>query len=140
MQTVQLLGGAAGRARFLRAARAHLAAGGVLAAALADVLEAFDADHDQPPLPDMRDVGGVVYASRPVAVRDAGAVATIHRVRETVDERGRHTVEDDVIQLDRLSAADLQAQGAAHGLRPLPARRIPQSGDYVGSTVVLLGG
>src|ERR1700754_4507720 len=38
MQTVQLLGGVDGRARFLRAVGAHLAPGGLMAAALADAL------------------------------------------------------------------------------------------------------
>jgi SAM-dependent methyltransferase len=140
MQTVQLLGGAAGRARFLRCARTHLAAGGVLAVALADALESFDEEHDQPPLPDMRDIDGVIYASRPVAVRDEGSTAAIHRVREVVDRRGGRSTQDDVIHLDRVSPAGLAAEGAEHGLRPLPARRIAQTEEYVGSTVVMLGG
>ena len=67
MQTLQLLGGADGRARFLGRAREHLAPGGLLAVALADALESFDEEHDQPPPPDLREVGGVVYASRPVS-------------------------------------------------------------------------
>jgi hypothetical protein len=140
MQTVQLLGGAAGRARFLRCARAHLAQDGVLAAALADALEAFDEEHDRPPLPDMRDIDGVVYASRPVAVRDEGGTAAIHRVREVVDRRGGRTAQDDVIHLDRVGAAALAAEGAEHGLHPLPPLRIAQTEEYVGSTVVMLGG
>jgi SAM-dependent methyltransferase len=89
MQTVQLLGGPRGRAAFLRCARAHLAAGGVLAAALADALEGFDAEHDQPPLPDVREVEGTVYASRPVAVRDTGAGVVIERIREIIDRAPR---------------------------------------------------
>jgi SAM-dependent methyltransferase len=140
MQTVQLLGGREGRARFLRCARAHLDAGGLLAAALADALQAFDEQHDQPPVPDMRDIAGVVYASRPVAVRDEGDTAAIHRIRETVDERGTRTAQDDVIRLDRVDAATLAVEAAEHGLRPLPVRRIEQTEEYVGSTVVMLGG
>ncbi len=50
MQTLQLLGGADGRARFLARAREHLTAGGLLAVALADALESFDEEHDQPPV------------------------------------------------------------------------------------------
>jgi len=140
MQTVQLLGGAAGRARFLRRARAHLAPGGLLAVALADALESFDEQHDRPPLPDMREIDGVVYASRPVAVHDEGATATIHRLREVVDRRGGRTTQDDVIRLDRVSPAALAVEGSQNGLRPLPARRIAQTEEYVGSTVVMLGG
>jgi SAM-dependent methyltransferase len=140
MQTVQLLGGAPGRAAFLRSARAHLAPGGLLAVALADALECFDAEHDQPPLPDMREIDGVVYASRPVAVRDEGAQVALQRVRETVDDDGRHTREDDVIRLDRIDAAGLAAEAAAHGLRAERPREIPATEEYIGSTVAMLRG
>jgi SAM-dependent methyltransferase len=140
MQTIQLLGGPDGRGGFLRAARAHLEPGGLLAIAIADALEAFDAEHDQPPMPDMRDIGGVVYASRPVAVRDEGDRAAIHRIREIVDDRGAHVAEEDVIRLDRLDAGTLEAEAAAQGLRAEAPRQIPQSEEYVGSTVVMLRG
>jgi SAM-dependent methyltransferase len=140
MQTLQLMGGAAGRARFLRCARAHLASGGLLAVALADALEAFDADHDEPPVPDLREVGGVVYASRPVAVRDLGDRAAIERVREVVARDGTRTVSDDVIELDRVDADTLAAEGAAFGLRAQAPRRIPPTLEYVGSTVAMLRG
>lgn len=140
MQTVQLFGGLDGRAGFLRAAREHLEPGGLTAIALADALDAFDEEHDEPPMPDVREIDGVLYASRPVAVRDEGDAATIHRLRETVDEAGRRTVTEDVIRLDRLDAATLIAEAAAAGLRPEPSRRIPQTEEYVGSTVVMLRG
>jgi SAM-dependent methyltransferase len=140
MQTVQLLGGADGRGAFLRCARAALAPGGLVAIAIADALEAFDEEHDIPPLPDIREIDGIVYSSRPVAVRDEGDHVAIHRVRETVDTAGGRAVEDDVIHLDRVDAQTLEAEGAAAGLRPRRARRIPDTDDYVGSTVVMLRG
>ena len=140
MQTLQLLGGPEGRARFLARARAHLATGGLLAAALADALDAFDADHDEPPKPDLREVGGTLYASRPVAVRDLGDRAVIERVREVVALDGSRTLSDDVIELDRVDADELAAEAAALGLRAETPRRIPQTLDYVGSTVAMLRG
>jgi SAM-dependent methyltransferase len=140
MQTLQLLGGPEGRARFLARARAHLATGGLLAAALADALDAFDADHDEPPKPDLREVGGTLYASRPVAVRDLGDRAAIERVREVVALDGTRTVSDDVIELDRVDADELAAEAAPLGLRAETPRRIPQTLDYVGSTVAMLRG
>jgi SAM-dependent methyltransferase len=140
MQTVQLLGGAPGRAAFLDAARAHLAPGGLLAIAIADALDIFDEEHDVPPIPDMREVDGILYASRPVAVRDEGGRAAIHRVRETIDEAGRRTVEKDVIHLDRVDAAALAAEGVAAGLRAEAPRHIPETEDYVGSVVAMLRG
>ncbi len=140
MQTLQLLGGADGRARFLARAREHLAAGGLLAVALADALECFDEEHDQPPPPDMRDIGGVVYASRPVRVRDLGDRAAIDRVRDVVEADGTHTTFDNVVELDRLEPDELEDEAAAFGLRVEPTRRIPQTIEYVGSTVVMLRG
>lgn len=139
MQTVQLLD-AAGRAGFLRCATAHLAPGGVLALALADALEAFDSEVDEPPVPDMREVDGWVFASRPLAVVDEGTRAAIHRLREVVAPDGRRTESADVIRLDRVDAAQLAAEGAAVGLAVEPVRLVPQTDEYVGSTVVVLRG
>jgi SAM-dependent methyltransferase len=140
MQTVQLLGGPEGRARFLARARDHLAPGGLLAVALADALEAFDADHAYPPMPDLREVGGVLYASRPVAVRDLGDRAAIERVREIVARDGTRTVSDDVVELDRLEPETLAAEAGGVGLSAEPSRRLEPTTDYVGSTVVMLRG
>jgi SAM-dependent methyltransferase len=140
MQTLQLLGGREGRARFLARIREHLATGGLLAAALADALDTFDEEHDQPPMPDMIDVDGVVYASRPVAVRDLGDRAAIDRVREIVARDGTRTVSEDVIELDRVDADELAAEAEAFGLRAEPPRRVPQTIEYVGSTVAMLRG
>ena len=140
MQTLQLLGGAGGRARFLARVREHLAPGGLLAVALADALEAFDADHDHPPVPDLREVDGVVYASRPMAIRDLGDRAAIERVREVVARDGTRTVSDDVIELDRVDADELAAEAGAFGLRAQAPRRIAATLEYVGSTVVMLRG
>ncbi|MEA2156211.1 MAG: hypothetical protein QOE11_2351, partial [Solirubrobacteraceae bacterium] len=90
MQTVQLLG-AQGRAGFLRAARAHIAAGGLIACALADAFEAFDEDHVLLPMPDTLVLAGVQYVSQPVALRDEGDRVAIERIRSTLDAGGRRT-------------------------------------------------
>jgi SAM-dependent methyltransferase len=140
MQTLQLLGGANGRARFLARAREHLTPGGLLAVALADALECFDEEHDLPPPPDCREVGGVVYASRPVRVRDLGGRAAIDRVREIVALDGTLTTLDNVVELDRLEPGELEEEAVAVGLRAEPRRVIPQTLEYVGSTVVMLRG
>lgn len=138
MQTLQLLGGAADRTRFLRTAHAHLEPGGVLAAALADALEAFDEEHTEPPLPDMRELDGVVYASRPVAVRAHADTVSIERIRETVDRAGHRTVEGDVVHLDRVTAAQVTQEGMAVGFTALPQRAVPSTDEYVGSAVAML--
>jgi SAM-dependent methyltransferase len=140
MQTLQLMGGTAGRARFLERARDHLGSGGLIAVALADALECFDEEHDQPPPPDFREVEGVVYASRPIRVRDLGDRAAIDRVREIVGVDGSLTTLDNVVELDRVEPEVLEEEATALGLRVEPQRRIPQTLEYVGSTVVMLRG
>lgn len=139
MQTVQLLGGA-GRGGLLRSVRRHLNAGGIAACALADALEAFDADHVVPPLPDVGRIEGVVYSSQPVALREEGNQIVIERIRTTLAPGGARTAEGDRIALDRLDAVTLEGEAAAAGLRPLPPRRIGETGEHVGSVVVMLGG
>jgi SAM-dependent methyltransferase len=139
MQTVQLLG-RQGRAGFLRAARAHLAPGGLVACALADAFEAFDADHVLLPLPDTAVVAGVQYVSQPVALRDEGSRVAIERVRQTLDGDGRRTAEPNLIHLDRVDAALVAREAAAAGLTPLSAAWIAATDDHVGSSVVMLRG
>jgi SAM-dependent methyltransferase len=141
MQTLQLLGGPEGRAGFLRSVRAHLAPGGVVAAALADALESFDSESDGLPEPDACEVDGVRYASRPLAVVDEGERAAIHRLRQVQDAGGAITSEShDVIRLDRVSAAEVAEEAEALGLTAESALRIPATDVYVGSTVVVLRG
>jgi SAM-dependent methyltransferase len=137
MQTMQLLGGPAGRASFLAAARAHLLPGGVLAAAIAHPLEAFDAQVAGAPEPDLGEADGVQLVSRPVAIRDEGDRVALVREREAIDPDGTQTVEQDVIHLDRLAPEALAAEGAAAGLTPAAPMHIPATPDYIDSTVVI---
>jgi hypothetical protein len=82
----------------------------------------------------------VVYASRPVRVRDLGDRAAIDRVRQIVAIDGALTTLDNVVELDRLEPEELEEEAVAFGLRAEPHRRIPQTLEYVGSTVVMLRG
>jgi SAM-dependent methyltransferase len=139
MQTIQLLG-AAGRAGFLRAAREHLAPGGLVACALADAMEAFDAEHVLLPLPDMGIVDGVSYYSQPVALRDQGDRMAIERIRTVVTAAGERSASDDVIHLDKVTPAQVEAEALQAGLWPRAARVIPPTEEHVGTTVVMLRG
>jgi SAM-dependent methyltransferase len=137
MQTLQLLGGADGRAGFLAAARAHLADGGLVAAALADALDSYEAETDGLPEPDVATVDGITYTSLPLAVVDEGDHAAIHRLRQKSDDTPD---QHDVIRLDRLSPAQLAEEAEAYNLVAESARHIPATDVYVGSTVVILRG
>jgi SAM-dependent methyltransferase len=140
MQTIQLLGGAAGRERFLRCAKRHLAApGGVLAAAISPILDLYETDDGLPsPLPDIRELDGVVYSSQPTAVRAEQDGFVLERRRDVVAPNGETTSSDDAVRLDRLTAEQLISEGARVGLIPAGNRSVPASRDYVGSDVVLL--
>ena len=138
MQTLQLLGGPRGRAAFLRCALEHLEPGGLVAAALADALDCFDEEHDMPPPADACEIVDVRYASRLIAVEAEGGRAALHRRREIVGPGDRHEAEDVVVRLDRVSADEVAAEGRAAGFLAEPPRFVPQTEQYLGSTVVIL--
>jgi SAM-dependent methyltransferase len=138
MQTLQLLGGASGRAAFLRRALAHLEPGGLLAAALADPVDCFDEEHALPPPPDACEIGGVRYASRLIAVVDNGDRAAIHRRREISAPARRCEVRDVMVELDRVTADEIAAEAGRLGFHTEPHRHVPETEAYLGSTVVVL--
>ncbi len=139
MQTIQILGGAEGRAAFLRCASEHLEPGGRLVAALTAPLESFEeGDGTELPVPDVGEHDGWVFASQPVAVRRDGADTLIERIRQVVSPDGESTLEHDVVRLEALDPATLEAEGEAAGLRPGPSRSIEPTLDHVGSTAVVL--
>jgi SAM-dependent methyltransferase len=139
MQTVQLLGGQQGRRRFFERARMHLTEGGLLAAAIASRLEAYELPDGGPALvPDMCERDGIVYASHPTAVRTDGDGFVLERRRETVAADGRVSVEANTVKLDRLLASELEHEAAQAGLQAAFRTRIPATADYSGSEVVVL--
>lgn len=138
MQVTQLLGGRTGRAAMLAAVRRHLRAGGLLALALADPLEGVPAEAALPPLPDVREAGGWVFSSTPVAVRSTHGGVAIDRHRQAVSPEGGLSESMASIQLDRVSAEELACEAGELGYRALPARGVSATADYVGSTIVML--
>ena len=139
MQTIQILGGAAGRALFLRCALEHLEPAALLVATVAVALEGFDAaEHTELPLPDVAEHGGRLYASQPVGVRPEDGVTVVERVRQTVSPEGERTEERNEVRLDTLDADALADEARAMGFDPLPSREIEPTHEHVGSTVVVL--
>jgi SAM-dependent methyltransferase len=128
MQTLQLLHD---RPAFWRCARAALAPGGLVAAAIADELVAFD-DAEALPEPDVGEWDGRRYVSQPTAVRVNGARARIERLR-TVDG----VSEPNTVELALVDAPSLAAEIRAAGLTPVPGERILPTADHVGSSVVM---
>ncbi len=138
MQTMQLLGGAGGRRAALDAIKATLAPGGVVAVAIAEDVEPYDAE-DQVPFV-VAEHDGVRFESDPYAIVEDGDAYILHhaRVRQAPDGTRESTVRH--TRLDRLDAETLEAEAAAAGYRVLPRRVIEQTDEHVGSAVVMLGG
>ena len=140
MQTIQLLRGAQQRTALLTCARDHLAPGGTMAIAIADALEGYDADHDVPPVPDVCEIDGALYSTRPVRVVDNGEQVLIERQREIVDGAGTRSQSTDVVRLARVTARELESEGRSAGLTVRPRLAVAATDEYVGSTVVIFGG
>lgn len=147
MQTVQLLGGGDGRIAFLRGARAHVRAGGLIACAILGELEPFDCrDAQIGPAAEHARIGELEYVSRALRVAESRRTVTIERERRILERASRADIdavelsrERDVIELDRLSAARLEREAREVGLRTQPALEIPATDEHVASTVVMLG-
>lgn len=138
MQVVQLFGGSDGRRSALASIRRHLRLGGVFAAALADPFEGLPEGEVLPPLPDIRESDGWVYASTPVAVRRGHGAAAIDRHRQSVSPAGDVSEWVATIELDLVSPAELEAEAADAGFRPRERGWIPETTLWTGSTVVML--
>jgi SAM-dependent methyltransferase len=145
MQTVQLLGGPSGRLAFLRAVRAHLRDGGVLACALVEEIDPFDADAEGLALEsESVRLAGALYSSRPTRVSVGRRTIRIELERQIEPEQEPTTPaeeqpEREVIELDRLTPERLQREAGRVGLRPLEVRRVSPTELHTASTVVILG-
>jgi SAM-dependent methyltransferase len=162
MNTIQLLGGSAGRIAFLRRARAHLRRGGLLACTIITAAEPFDcARGDLGPSAETARVGRLVYVSRMTRVSVLEQTLEIERERRIFADPGdgaksakplcRGRAEDrsdarrsppraerELITLDRVGVSQLEGEGMQAGLRPEPPRQVPPTEEHTGSPVVML--
>jgi hypothetical protein len=121
----------------LRCALDHLEPGALLAAAVADAMDCFDEEHPLSPPPAVRDIVDVRYASRLLAVVEDGGRAAMHWRREIAGPGESYACRDFTLTLDRVSADDVAEQAATVGLLGEPHRFVPETDEYLGSTVVL---
>jgi SAM-dependent methyltransferase len=141
MQTLQLLGGAAGRAQFLPRARAHLAPGGLLACAIVTDVDPFDCGAgDAGPSPETVRVNDVTFVSRATRVHVGREVTRIERERSVLTPvlgSAQPQLQRDVIELDRLTPAQLQREGHGAGFATAGTRAIPATEEHTGSVAVM---
>jgi SAM-dependent methyltransferase len=153
MQTLQLLGGAQQRGEFFTRARAHMRRGALLACAIVTDLEPFDCSAgDIGPSPESAVLAGGRYISRATRVQVRSGAITIERERLILAEgvsaasagatgiaaQARAVPERNVIELDRVSVAELEHEGARAGLTAAGTRAIAATEEHVGSAVVML--
>ncbi len=138
MQVAQLMGSDEGRLEMLHALLGALEPRGLVAIALADPFEGIPAEDVLPPLPDVLERDGWVLSSTPIAVRPLDGVVAIDRTRTSVSPTGELTEAPATILLDTVEPGFLERQGAKAGYTVLPAAVVPETRDYVGSTVVML--
>ena len=141
MQLVHIVGGRDGRLAMLRRVHAHLQEGGTFAAALVeprDALPEAGAEADtSPPLPDMLESDGWVFSSQPVSVRERNGRAVVTRSRQAVSPTG--TLEEELVEiaLDVLSVKEFRTELEAAGFADVGSRKVPETPDHIGSTVVV---
>ena len=153
-----LLDGSLSRTAFFRRARAHMRPRGLLACAILTAPEPFDCDQgDIWPAAETAQRDGLRYVSRATRVEVLERTVQIERERLVLREarrgapdgseghrsptgRGarRHEAARDRIELDRVSASELEREAQEAGLRPCRSREVAPTAEYVGSTVVML--
>jgi SAM-dependent methyltransferase len=136
MQTIQLL---PERRGFFTSARRAVAPGGLVALAISERLEPFEAEIELPP-PDTGEADGWRFLSQPTAVRAAPEGMRIERLRHTIGPAGERATEPNTIVLACVTAEGLIAEGEAAGLRRHATLHIAPTAEHVGSEVVVLRG
>jgi SAM-dependent methyltransferase len=136
MQTIQLL---PDRRGFFDSARRAVAPGGLVALAITERLEPFEAEVELPP-PDTGEADGWRFLSQPTAVRQTDEGMRIERLRHTIGPAGERTAEPNVIVLAAVTAEGLVEEGEAVGLHRHATLHIEPTPEHVGSEVVLLRG
>ncbi len=137
MQFAHLLGGSDGRRRTLERCATALRPGGAVALAILADVPATGLP-DAPPYPDVREIDGWIYSSQPIEVRRTPGGLESRRLRQVVSPAGELSDSLDLIHLDAVRAAELEAEGAAAGLSARERIPIPPTDDHLGSTVVVL--
>jgi SAM-dependent methyltransferase len=152
MQTIQMFGGADGRAAFLRGARRQM--GAVLACAIVTEVDAFDcAAGDLGPSAELARVAGATYISRATRVHVGRRAVRIERERRIVAPEQppggspgappspdpAPALEHDVVELDRVSVPQLEREGRDAGLTAMGTREIPATNEHTASVAVIFG-
>lgn len=143
MQLVQQVGDATGRLELLHTVAEHMTARGRAAFAIVEedaTLESLgeEREDEDDVLPDIRELHGWVFSSRPVSVHAGAGGTVVQRYRQRVSPTGEIFEEHHADALETLDAGRLEDEARLAGLTPVERRRLEAAPDYAPSTVVIL--
>lgn len=133
-QLIQIVGDRASRRELLSSIAKRLSPRGVTALALTSTLPDRTVELDL--LPDVREIAGWAYMSRPVRIDAEFDSVVITRVRHRISPAGELTETTDRIRFHRLTAATLADELEAVGLVPGETIEVPPTEAHVGSSIV----
>lgn len=134
-QLLHIIGGRSSRRRLLSGVRKRLEPHGKAAFAISEILPEESQGIDV--LPDIREIGEMVYASRPVAVEFNAGSLTVVRLRQVVGPDGSLRETRDEITLELIDRDSLTEELAAEGLVAEEAIEIPATDRHIASVVVV---
>jgi SAM-dependent methyltransferase len=141
MQLIQQVGDADERLELLNGVAEHLTKSGRAAFAIVEDKAMIDSLGDTEAaevFPDIRELHGWVFSSRPVSVQTHAFGTLVQRYRQRVSPRGEIFEEHHTDQIEALDASQLEREARQAGLVPLERRRLEPAPDYAPSTVVIL--
>lgn len=136
-QLLHIVGGEEARRQMLLGVKERLAPGGTAAFAISEWIPEVSRRVDV--LPDMREIEGWVYASRPVAVEDRGDSLEVIRLRQIVAPDDSLEESGDSIVLDRMDRFSLADELARAGLHVTENVEVPQTDRHIASVIVVAG-
>ncbi|MGK2955700.1 MAG: class I SAM-dependent methyltransferase [Solirubrobacterales bacterium] len=134
-QLLHIVGGAAKRRQLLAGVKLRLEPDGLAAFAISELVRQESQTVEI--LPDLREVGHSVYASRPVAVEADDDSLTVVRLRQVVDSHGSLDESQDRITLDLMDRDSLAGELSEHGLVVDRTIEIPETDRHIASVVVV---
>lgn len=134
-QLLHIVGGEVSRHGLIEGVSRRLEPGGIAAFAISEWVPGESGSVDV--LPDVREVGNWVYASRPIAVEDDGDSLTIVRLRQKVAPDGSLEESEDRITLDRMDRHSLADELAEGGLVAVRAIEVPETERHIATVIVV---
>ena len=135
-QLVQILGGREARMNLFAALPRLLGPEGVAAFAICEDLPEVDIHYPGVP-PDLREIGGWVHSSHPVAIDSHPDSVTALRLRQSLGPDGVSTRAENRVTLDRLDRGTIEQELSEADLTPFDSGVIEQTDRHMGSTLIL---